>query len=127
MKKELLFYGLKLIGSLILVFGIQVIVLQQLGLVPNYNLLVSSYLINFLLAFLIVSVIGIYINNLKSYIGFLFMIGSFLKFGVFFIWFYPICKQDGNVDGYEFSMFFVPYIVSLLLETFQLKKMLEDL
>ncbi len=127
MKKELLFYGLRLIGSLILIFGIQVIVLQQLGLVPNYNLLVSSYLINFLLAFIIVSVIGIYINNLKSYIGFLFMIGSFLKFGVFFLWFYPICKEDGNVDSYEFSMFFVPYIVSLLVETLQLKKMLEDL
>ncbi len=126
MKKELLLFVLKLVLSLILVFGLHAYVLHSMNLKPNYPLFISAYVINFMMAFLIVAVISTFINNLKSYIGFLFMIGSFLKFAVFFVWFYPISKADGTVDGYEFSLFFVPYLVSLIWETLQLKKMLED-
>lgn len=126
MKKELLLFVLKLTLSLVLVFGLHALVLNTKNLEPNFQLFVSAYVINFLMAFLIVGIISIYISKLKSYIGFLFMFGSFLKFGVFFIWFYPICKADGSVDAYEFSLFFVPYLVSLIWETIQLKKMLED-
>lgn len=125
MKKELLLFVLKLSLCLLLVFGIQAFVFYKMNLQANYQLFVSAYVINFLMAFLIVGIIRIYINKLKTYIGFLFMLGSFLKFGVFFIWFYPICKADGSVDGYEFSIFFVPYIMSLIFETLHLKKMLE--
>jgi len=124
-KKELLFFVLKLSLCLLFVFGLHAFVLYKMNLEPNYQLFVSAYVINFLMAFLIVGIISIYINKLKTYIGFLFMLGSFLKFAVFFIWFYPICKADGSVDGYEFSIFFVPYLVSLIFETLYLKKVLD--
>lgn len=126
MKKELLLFILKITISLALSFGLHAIVLKQMHFEANYNLLFSSYFVNFLMAFLIVAIISFYINKLKTYIGFIFMLGSFLKFAVFFIWFYPISKADGSVTGPEFSMFFVPYIISLLFETMQLKKMLEN-
>jgi len=125
-KKELLFFVLKLAISLLLAFGLQAFVFYKMSLEPNYQLFVSAYVVNFVMAFLIVAVVSTYISKLKSYIGFLFMLGSFLKFAVFFVWFYPICKVDGTVDGYEFSLFFVPYLISLIWETLQLKKMLED-
>lgn len=76
---------------------------------------------------IIVGIITFYINNLKSYIGFLFMFGSLLKFAVFFIWFYPILQLDGNTKGPEFSLFFIPYLVGLLLETMALTKISKDI
>ena len=110
--------------SLLLAFGLQIIVFQKVDLLPEYNLLITSYVLNFILAFLIVAVLSIYIKKLKSYIGFLFMFGSLLKFAVFFVWFYPIFKMNGDINGFEFSIFFIPYFISLLFETYELGKML---
>ena len=124
MKKQLSLFTIKLSISLLLLFGLQIVIFKKVDLLPEYNLLITSYIVNFLLAFLIVAVLSIYINKLKSYIGFLFMFGSLLKFAVFFIWFYPIFKMDGAINGFEFSIFFIPYFVSLLFETLELGKML---
>lgn len=55
------------------------------------------------------------------------MFGSLLKFAVFFIWFYPILQLDGNTKGPEFSLFFIPYLVGLLLETMALTKISKDI
>lgn len=55
------------------------------------------------------------------------MLGSFVKFAVFLIWFYPIFKLDGHIDKLEFATFFVPYLVSLLFETRKLSTILNDL
>jgi len=124
MKKQFGLFSIKLILSLLFAFGLQVFIFRKVDLLPDYNLLILSYVVNFLLAFLIVAVLSIYIHKLKSYIGFLFMFGSLLKFAVFFIWFYPIFKMDGAINGFEFSVFFIPYFVSLLFETIELGKML---
>ena len=124
MKKRVFLFAIKLLVSLLVAFALQIVVFRQLNLEPDFKLLFLSYMLNFLLAFLIVATLSIYINKLKSYIGFLFMFGSLLKFAVFFIWFYPIFKMDGDINGFEFSIFFVPYFISLLFETFELSKML---
>ncbi len=127
MKKKLVFFAVKLLIGLFIVFGLQILVFKQVNFQPDFKLVVVSYIVNFLLAFVIVAILSIYINKLKSYIGFLFMFGSLLKFAVFFIWFYPIFKADGNIDSFEFSVFFIPYFVSLIFETYELSKLLNKM
>jgi len=125
-KKKLTIFTFKLISSLVIASGLQIILFNQVAIQLDFKLLALSNLLNFLLAFLIVVVLSIYINKLKSYIGFLFMFGSLLKFAVFFIWFYPVFKMDGAISSFEFSIFFVPYSISLLFETLELGKMLNE-
>lgn len=126
MKRKLLLFTIKLVVSLLIIFGLHVFVLKQMQYDSNYQMLVYSYIINFLLVLFIVVVISIYIHQLKSYIGFLFMFGSLLKFAVFFIWFYPIIKMDGTTNFLEFSLFFIPYLVGLILETIELSVLSKD-
>jgi hypothetical protein len=126
-KKKLLVFATKLVISLLGVFGLQLLVFKQASFQPGLKLIEISYIANFLLAFLIVAGLSIYINKLKSYIGFLFMFGSLLKFAVFFIWFYPIFKSNGNISPFEFSVFFIPYFICLIFETYELSKLLNKM
>ncbi len=95
---------------------------------PEYgNLIVQSYVINGLLAAGIYVGLYVFRKKLKNHIGFLFMGGSFLKFIFFFILFYPTYSADGEMDKIEFAAFFVPYAVSLLIETIFMARMLKKM
>jgi hypothetical protein len=91
------------------------------------NLIVRSYLVNLVMAF------GIYVAMYKlkeiqpNNLGFIFMMGSLVKFGLFFLFFFPVYKADGEMSSLEFSSFFIPYAVSLILETMTLSKLLNNL
>jgi len=54
------------------------------------------------------------------------MIGSFFKFVVFFIFFYPNFKLDGIITYAETTSFLVPYFSCLIVETFYLIKLLNS-
>lgn len=127
MKKDLLSFALKFTFSMLLLFGAHVLFLVFKELPIDYSVLITSYLVNYFLALLIVVFILYFINKIKTYVGFLFMLGSMLKFAVFFIWFYPIFKLDGKIDTFEFSIFFIPYIISLVFETKKLSTVLNDM
>ena len=118
---------LVLITVLGLVFFAHTAILKNLGFSPYGNLLPLSYVLNAILALGIF--IGLYLLRikLKNSIGFLFMAGSFLKFLVFFAVFYPSYKSDGEIDKLEFAAFFVPYAISLILETIFTAKMLQKM
>lgn len=102
-------------------------ILQSNGLPKYGDKIVLSYVVNFLLAAIIY--IGLYSfrNKFKTQIGFIFMGGSFLKFILFFILFYPSYKMDGEMGTSEFAAFFVPYAICLVLETFFTAKMLQKM
>ena len=117
MNKNIYVFALQFVVSLIVVFGIHLLVLKQIQYEIDYYHFISAYAINYLLALFIVVILMRYIDRLKAYIGFLFMIGSMLKFAVFFLAFYPAFKADGVMDRVEFTYFFVPYMLSLLFET----------
>jgi len=112
-------------GLLIALLSIAFIV--HLALIHNADLSVSleglfaPYLANFILA-LIITVL-LYVLRVKQArnLGFMFMGSSFLKFAVFFMVFFPIYKLDGDVTRFEFAQFFVPYAISLTVETVFLK------
>lgn len=112
---------------LTLSFLIHTYVWASMGLPKYGNLIVKSYLVNAFLAAAIYILLYIFQKRLKNQIGFLFMGGSFLKFIFFFIIFYPVYSADDTMDKVEFSAFFVPYAVSLIIETVFMAKMLKKM
>jgi F0F1-type ATP synthase assembly protein I len=118
---------LVLICSLALSFFIHTALLQNMGLPKDGNRIVLSYLVNGILAAAIYMLLFAFRYKLKNQIGFLFIVGSFLKFICFFLLFYPAYKEDGEMDRMEFAAFFVPYCISLVIETIFMAKMLKKL
>lgn len=76
-----------------------------------------AYIINTILAIGILSTLFYFRQKFKDQLGFIFMIGSFIKFGFFFIFFYPIYHLDGVITRSEFLSFFMPYVICLIAET----------
>ncbi len=116
-----------LVISLGIAFIIHVTVLQNTGLPKYGDKIILSYVVNAVLAAIIYASLFKFKEKMKNQIGFLFMAGSFLKFILFFIFFYPFYKADGEMSRIEFAAFFVPYIFCLVLETVFTAKMLNKL
>lgn len=123
----LLFFFIVLLTALGLVFYVHTLLLDNFGHPKYGNLIVTSYWLNGGLAALIYVVLFLFRKRLKNYIGYLFIGGSFLKFILFFILFYPAYRADGEMDRTEFAAFFVPYLTSLIIETLFTVKMLKVL
>lgn len=126
MKKLPLHFISVLFASLLIAFVLHFFILKRLELPPFADMIVSSYIINFLLAAAIF--IGLFYarKKLKNALGFLFMGGSLIKFAVFFIIFYPAYRADGEIQSTEFAAFFIPYLTALILETYFASKMLNQ-
>ena len=110
-------FSLVLIIVLLIAFAIHIAILQQLQLPLFENKIVAAYLVNGALALIIYSLLLLLKNKMSEQIGFLYMGGSFIKFLCFFLFFYPYYKLDGGLDSTEFVAFFVPYVISLIIET----------
>jgi len=117
------FFGV-LFVALLLAFTLHFFALQNMGLPPLANMLVPSYITNFVLAAGIFYGLFYARKKLRNALGFLFMGGSLLKFAVFFIVFYQVYRADGAIERPEFAAFFVPYLIALILETYFASKML---
>ena len=124
MDKTVTKFSIKLLLILSIVFCVHLFILKQLSLELFDNKIILSYGINFVLAISIFGIIFMLRNKYKTQLGFLFLIGSALKFAVFFIVFYPIFKADGLMSKPEFASFFVPYGLCLIIETYSLAKWL---
>ena len=83
------------------------------------------YSFNFGLAVLIFwAVLATHKKN-TMLVGAVFMGGSILKFGIFFLFIYPDFKADGLVGRDELSLFFVPYLISLFSMTYAASRVLQ--
>ncbi len=117
---------IELIVGISLSFILHISLLYLIELPLFENRIIASYTVNVLLAGIIFAALYLIKKKFKNQIGFLFMGGSFLKFLVFFVFFYPVFKQDGDITNLEFASFFVPYAVCLLLETLGVIRILKD-
>ena len=108
-----------------LAFALHIGGLQMMGYPMYDNLIIAAYVSNYLLAFGIYLLLFALRNKMTAHLGFLYMGGSFLKFTVFFIFFYPTYKSDQNLSTLEFTSFFVPYAISLIYETIGIIKFLK--
>ncbi len=122
---RILKFTLSLSASLLLIFILHVFYLKTQNLPLFDNKLVAAYTINFLAAIVIYISLFLLKNKFKEQLGFLYMGGSFLKFILFFIFFYPSYKLDGQMSSLEFGAFFIPYVISLIFETLGVIKFLK--
>lgn len=120
-------FTIKAICVLTVVFGIHLIILNSLGLPLFENRIVLSYGVNLVLIIFIFGILYLLKEKYKSQLGFLFLVGSFLKFTIFFILFYPFYKLDGVITKLEFTAFFIPYVIGLILESVSLSRWLNNL
>ncbi|GAA4802631.1 hypothetical protein [Litoribaculum gwangyangense] len=120
-------FTLKAIVVLSLSFGIHLSILGLLELPLFENSIALSYTVNLTLIILIFGVLYMFKKKYRSQLGFLFLAGSLLKFAVFFIVFQPIYKLDNIITKMEFTAFFVPYAIGLILESVSLSKWLNEL
>ena len=110
-----------------IVFFIHLGILRALSLPVFDHRIVLCYLVNFALIIIVFGTLYLFKEKYKSQLGFLFLAGSFLKFIIFFIVFYPFFKMYNHISKLEFAAFFVPYSIGLILETFSLSKWLNKL
>ncbi|MEC8248595.1 MAG: DUF6168 family protein [Bacteroidota bacterium] len=115
-------FSARLLVFLSAVFVIHMLVNKLMSIPLFQHQILVSYATNTVLA------VGIFwgLTSLKkkynNQIGFLFLASSIVKFLVFFLVFYGPYKADGEIVLLEFTSFFIPYTICLVLETFFLSK-----
>ncbi|MCT4624010.1 MAG: hypothetical protein N4A46_10340 [Schleiferiaceae bacterium] len=116
-EKPVLGFVLALLLANIVIGALHLAVNSSLDLPLFDHLWIRAYLINFGLAALIG--MGLYALRKKytQSLGFIFLFGTAIKFGVYFIAFHPEYKLDGVVSKAEFITFFIPYSINLIVET----------
>lgn len=92
--------------------------------VSSLTLLFIAYAVNVILAIVIFVVVEKLRKSHTASLGFIFMGGSLVKFLVFFVVFRPAFNFDGEMSKTEFFFFFIPYVLSLVLEVVFLIKLL---
>lgn len=124
--RAILLYLVKLFFALIVVLSLHLAILYFLKKPLFENMIVMSYVINFILASVILVVIEKTMQKKSEQAGFIFMAGSGLKFLVFFIVFYPSYRADGTMQTIEFITFFIPYALCLIADVLYLSKQLNN-
>lgn len=117
--RALSFYATLVIVALLGVFAQSSFMDQQAA-----GHLLKSYVVNNVLAAVIFTFLFRWRKRHIEKLGFLFMAGTGLKFLTFFIVFYPAFHADGELTKDEFVLFFVPYVLSTLIETVFLARIL---
>jgi hypothetical protein len=126
-KRPIFSFTWALVVVLSVSFGLHFWFLESLQLDSEKAFLIPAYLTNFVLALIIT--IGLYLlrERQANNLGFIFMGSSFIKFAVFFIFFYPTFNNDGGVSHIDFGLFFIPYATSLTIETTFLVRILSKM
>ena len=124
MTKPLLKLGGGLLITLSLAFVIHTLLIPD-PLWEQIRIMQLCYGLNFGLAVLIFwAVLATHKKN-AMLVSFVFMGGSILKFGFFFLLIYPEFKSDGLLGRDELSLFFVPYLISLFTMTYAASRVLQ--
>ncbi|MBQ0735299.1 hypothetical protein [Aquimarina celericrescens] len=90
----------------------------------NINIINLSYLFNASFTFLFTTTIILLSNKYKDQIGFIFLVGSFVKTGIFLA---LIKVNNIEIDKNVFLDFFIPYGICLILEVYYVSKMLKSI
>lgn len=121
---ETYFFTLLVIVAILFIIHYQL--LKGFNINPNEIYIVHSYVINFILAFFILTLITIFQKRFFDYLGFIFITGSLLKFGVYFIFLHPKFKADQHITTLEATSFLAPYFICLAIEVYFVSKILNQ-
>lgn len=108
----------------ILVLSIHLFILSQQDLPLWDHFLLPSYGFNTAITLIFFWVLLYSSRNKNTYLGWIFLLTSALKFFFFFFLIYPLFTIDGEVQKIEFYTFFLPYSWCLVSEIHQLSKIL---
>ncbi|AXP80560.1 hypothetical protein CJ739_1471 [Mariniflexile rhizosphaerae] len=117
MRKLLIVNILTIASVSIVTYFIYISILQYIQAPILQNQILLAYVINTILAIGIMSFMFLFKKRFKDQLGFIFMLGSFIKFACFFVFFYPAYNSDGDITRDEFLSFFIPYSICLITET----------
>lgn len=110
MKNNVLNFHAWLVFTLTLSFLIHSFIVDSSHLILLYSL-------NFSIAVFVYWIVFILRNKQKESLGYYFLVGTLIKFLVFFLIILPVFKEDDVVTKTEFFSFFIPYVISLFIET----------
>ena len=127
MNSKIINFSIVLLGGLSLIGLIHLGVLYAVGFSTPPLFLILGYGLNVIMALVIYVILKRFADRKSKNLGILFLIGSTLKFAVYFIVFQPLFSEDGSVTGQEFFSFFIPYFACLLLETYAVAKLLKEM
>ena len=85
--------------------------------IVSFDHLILLYTLNLSVACFVYWLIFLLRDKQKEYLGFYFLAGTIIKFIVFFKIVLPIFKENDIVSKTEFLSFFIPYLLSLFVET----------
>ena len=125
--KKLILNSLVIVIVATVTFLLHFLINGSLNHPVSFGELMYSYSVNVLLACTVVALIFLLQKKLHHQLGFVFLATSLLKFGFFFILFYPKYNADGDLTRLEFLTFFVPYGICLITETIILSKFFNSL
>lgn len=108
-------------------FGVHLLILRSIELPLFADKIVLAYTVNTLLAILVFVFLFVFRQKFKNQLGFIFILGSMIKFALFFGLFYGAYKKDGSISETEFFAFFIPYLLTLVIEIFSLSKWLNKM
>ena len=119
---------LKLGSGLLIVLSLAFVI--HTNLIPDAlwrqtRIMWLCYVLNYGLALLIFWAVLATQKKKVILVGVVFMVGSMLKFGLFFLFINPDFKADGLVGRDELSLFFVPYLISLFSMTYAASRILQ--
>ena len=83
----------------------------------SFDHLILLYALNLSVACFVYWLVFLLRDKQKEYLGFYFLAGTLIKFIVFFKIVLPIFKENNIVSKTEFLSFFIPYLLSLFVET----------
>lgn len=117
----------RLIVFTMFVFVIHLFILNTLEFPIFNNHIVFSYVINIASAIIIFLMLFLLRNKFKNQLGFIFLFGSVIKFGLFILFLYKPFYADGFISKTEFFTFFIPYFFTHTIEIFSLSKWLNNI
>ncbi|WP_121666149.1 DUF6168 family protein [Mesonia aquimarina] len=83
-----------------------------------------SYKFNVGITLLFTITIFLLSQKLKDQLGFVFMVGSFIKIALFLLW---LKTSAISVDKSTYMHFFIPYFLCLIVEIFYVSKILRNI
>ncbi|GAA4279485.1 DUF6168 family protein [Aquimarina mytili] len=105
-------------------YFIQIMITNRYFLNANSDVIRLSYLFNAVFTLLFISTIIFLSKKYKDQIGFIFLAGSFIKTGAFFI---VLRLNEIEINKNAFLDFFIPYIICLILEVYYISKILRSI
>ena len=111
---------------LAIIFGLHIWVTHEMNFSLNISKVGISYFVNYIIAIAIFKLFTVFIGKKSELLGFIFLFGSLFKFVIYFLVLRPIISETESISKVEFSFFFIPYAICLVIEIYFLVKTLHS-